>query len=90
MSGVALGFVKRESGNVNGLHSTSANPRSWSSQPMLLDLDDAKEQFLHSYPLLTVNIEAPFAGNVKVIMRMLRVSSIFNAIYYHRRCDLLA
>lgn len=46
--------------------------RSWSSQPMLLDLDDAKEQFLHSYPLLTVNIEAPFAGNVKVIMRMLR------------------
>jgi hypothetical protein len=39
---------------------------------MLFDLDEAKEQFLHSYPLLTVNIEAPFARNVKVIMRMLR------------------
>jgi hypothetical protein len=38
---------------------------------MLFDLDVAKEQFLHFYPLLTVNIEAPFAGNVKVIMRML-------------------
>jgi hypothetical protein len=39
---------------------------------MLFDLDDAKEQFLHSYPLLTMNIEAPFACNVKVIMGMLR------------------
>ena len=52
--------------------STSVNPTCWSSQPMLFDLDEAKEQFLHSYPLLTVNIEAPFARNVKVIMRMLR------------------
>jgi hypothetical protein len=32
----------------------------------------AKEQFLHSYPLLTLDIEAPFARNVKVIMGMLR------------------
>ena len=71
MSGVALGFVKRELGNVSGLHSTSVNPTFWSSQPMLLDLDDAKEQFLHSYPLFTLSIEAPFARNVKVIMRML-------------------
>jgi hypothetical protein len=39
---------------------------------MLFDLDEAKEQFLHSYPLLTLNIEAPFARNVKVIMGMLR------------------
>jgi len=35
---------------------------------MLFDLDDAKQQFLHFYPLLTLNIEAPFASNVKVIM----------------------
>ncbi len=34
---------------------------------MLFDLDDAKKQFLHFYPLLTFNIEAPFAINVKVI-----------------------
>jgi len=36
-------------------------------QPMLFDLDDAKEQFLHFYPLLTLNIEAPFGRNVKII-----------------------
>jgi hypothetical protein len=36
---------------------------------MLFDLDDAKKQFVHSYPLLTVNIEAPFAANVKIIIR---------------------
>jgi transcriptional antiterminator RfaH len=59
-------------------------------QPLILDLDDAKEQFLHSYPLLTVDIEAPFAGNVKVIIGMLRAWSIFDAICYHPRCDLLA
>ena len=88
MSGVALGFVKREPGNVNGLHSTSVMQRSGLSP--FLDLDDAKEQFLHSYPLLTPNIEAPFPRNVKVIMRMLRVSAIFIAIYYHPRSDLLA
>ena len=35
---------------------------------MLFDLDDAKKQFLHFYPLLTFNIEPPFAINVKVIM----------------------
>jgi hypothetical protein len=35
---------------------------------MLFDLDEAKEQFLHSYPLFTLSIEAPFARNVKVIM----------------------
>jgi hypothetical protein len=57
---------------------------------MLFDLDDAKEQFLHFYPLLTLNIEAPFGRNVKVIMGMLRAASIFNAICYHRTCDLLA
>jgi hypothetical protein len=39
---------------------------------MLFGLDAAKEQFLHSYPLFTPNIEAPFARNVKVIMGMLR------------------
>ncbi len=71
MSAIALGCVKRDPGKVNGLHSTSVSPTCWSSQPMLFDLDVAKEQFLHFYPLLTVNIEAPFAGNVKVIMRML-------------------
>jgi hypothetical protein len=70
--GIALGAVKREPGKVNGLQSTSVNPTCWSSQPMLFDLDEAKEQFLHSYPLLTLNIEAPFARNVKVIMGMLR------------------
>ena len=72
MCGIALGAVKRELGKVNGLQSTSVNPTCWSSQPMLFDLDEAKEQFLHSYPLLTPNIEAPFARNVKVIMGMLR------------------
>jgi ABC-type sulfate transport system substrate-binding protein len=35
---------------------------------MLFDLDDAKKQFLHFYPLLTFNIEAPFAIKVKVIV----------------------
>ena len=59
-------------------------------QPMLFDLDAAKEQFLHSYPLFTPDIEAPFARNVKVIMGMLRASSIFNALYYHPTRDLLA
>jgi hypothetical protein len=68
VSGVALGFIKRDSGKVNGLHSTSVQTTYWSPQPMLFDLDDAKQQFLHFYPLLTLNIEAPFAGNVKVIM----------------------
>ena len=72
MSGIALRFVKRDPGKVNGLHPTSVNLTCWSSQPMLFDLDDAKEQFLHSYSLLTLNIEAPFARNVKIIMRMLR------------------
>jgi len=57
---------------------------------MLSDLDAAKEQFLHSYPLFTPNIEAPFARNVKVIMGMLRASSIFNELYYHPTRDLLA
>ena len=38
---------------------------------MLFDLDAAKEQFLHSYPLLTLDIEAPFVRNVKIIMSML-------------------
>jgi hypothetical protein len=70
--GIALRAVKREPGKVNGLQSTSVNPTCWSSQPMLFNLDEAKEQFLHSYPLLTLNIEAPFARNVKVIMGMLR------------------
>jgi uncharacterized protein YhhL (DUF1145 family) len=37
---------------------------------MLFDLDDAKKQFLHFYPLLTVNIEAPFAANVKVFIEV--------------------
>ena len=37
---------------------------------MLFDLDDAKRQFLHFYPLLTVNIEAPFAANVKVFIEV--------------------
>jgi hypothetical protein len=68
VSGVALGFIKRDSGKVNGLHSTSVQTTYWSPQPMLFDLDDAKQQFLHFYPLLTLNIEAPFASNVKVIM----------------------
>jgi hypothetical protein len=43
---------------------------------MLFDLDEAKEQFLHSYPLLTLNIEAPFARNVKVIMRTLAIGNL--------------
>jgi hypothetical protein len=37
---------------------------------MLFDLDDVKKQFLHSYPLLAFNIEAPFAINVKVLIGM--------------------
>jgi hypothetical protein len=57
--------VKRESGKLIGLHLTSVNPAWWSSQPMLFDLDDAKKQFLHFYPVL---IEPPFAINVKVII----------------------
>jgi hypothetical protein len=57
---------------------------------MLFDLDDAKEQFLHFYPLLTLNIEAPFDRNVKIIMGMLYAESIFKAICYHPTCDLLA
>jgi hypothetical protein len=47
---------------------------------MLFGLDEAKEQFLHSYPLLTVDIEAPFARNVKVIMRSCAPNQFFGAI----------
>ena len=86
---VALGFVKREPGKVNGLHSTSVNPTCWSSHATLLDLDAAKEQFLHFYPLLTLDIEPPFVRNVKIIMGMLHAESIFNAICYHPTSDLL-
>ena len=43
---------------------------------MLFDLDDAKKQFLHFYPLLTFNIEAPFAINVKVINQHSRVRAL--------------
>jgi hypothetical protein len=43
---------------------------------MLFDLDDAKKQFLHFYPLLTFNIEAPFAIKVKVIIGMAAVRAV--------------
>jgi hypothetical protein len=49
-------------------------------QPMLFDLDDAKEQFLHFYPLLTLNIEAPFARNVKIIMGILHAESSMRSV----------
>ena len=47
---------------------------------MLFDLDEAKEQFLHSYPLLTVDIEAPFGRNVKIIMGMLHEESSMRSV----------
>jgi hypothetical protein len=47
---------------------------------MLFDLDDAKKQFLHFYPLLTFNIEAPFALKVKVIMGIARSRSALHRI----------
>jgi hypothetical protein len=47
---------------------------------MLFDLDDAKEQFLHFYPLLTLNIEAPFARNVKIIMGILHAESSMRSV----------
>jgi hypothetical protein len=50
---------------------------------MLFDLDDVKKPFLHSYPLLTLNIEAPFAGNVKVLIG--NATCIVNP-----KCDLLS
>jgi hypothetical protein len=64
------------------------NQTYWSPQPMLFDLDDAKKQFLHFYPLLTLNIEAPFAGNVKVIMgsRVLGQPSMQSVIIQRAIC----
>jgi hypothetical protein len=58
---------------------------------MLFDLDDVKKQFLHSYPLLAFNIEAPFAVNVKVLIGMAALAlKPYIVIYYHLTCDLLA
>jgi ABC-type sulfate transport system substrate-binding protein len=68
---------------------TSVNQR-WPSQPMLFDLDDAKKQFLHFYPLLTFNIEAPFAIKVKVINGNSAFALCFAAYYYsHPALDLV-
>ena len=64
--------------------------RTGLSQPMLFDLDDAKKQFLHSCPLLTVNIEAPFVANVKIILRNgANELSPYIVFYYHLANDLI-
>ena len=57
---------------------------------MLFDLDDAKKQFLHSYPLFTPDIEAPFALKVKIINGNSAFALCFASYYYsHPALDLV-
>jgi len=49
---------------------------------LLFDLDDAKKQFLHFYPVLTVIIEAFFASNVKIILQDTGNRSSLNVVIY--------